>query len=141
MLATKEFTFDCAHRLPNHEGLCKNIHGHTYKVEVTVSGGLQGEGPEDGMIVDFKRLKVICNKLFNQYDHAYVSSIKDTEVNAFMQKMHFKLVIFPGSPTAERMAKAFYNVLQEWTKDEKFCIAEVKVWETPTSYSTYNESI
>ena len=70
LTATKTFTFDCAHRLPYHEGLCKNIHGHTYKVDVTVEGGRQGRGPEDGMIIDFKRLKTICNKLFNKYDHA-----------------------------------------------------------------------
>jgi len=70
---TKEFSFDCAHMLTGHEGPCKNLHGHTYKlqVEVTSYSGVQEEGPSKGMIVDFKDLKQIVKELIvDKLDHS-----------------------------------------------------------------------
>ena len=78
--ATKEVVFDCAHMLSGHEGLCKNLHGHTYKVQVTVgqvtSGGrdrLIPSGPSASMVIDFKHLKEALNEVIVEpFDHAFV---------------------------------------------------------------------
>ena len=53
MRVTKIFDWHCSHRLTNHEGLCKNIHGHTYKLEVEIDGSLLSGGSSDGMVIDF----------------------------------------------------------------------------------------
>ena len=57
MLITKEFTFDAAHKLDWHQGKCKNLHGHTYKLQVTVVGELN----KNGIVIDFGDLKNIVN--------------------------------------------------------------------------------
>ena len=73
---TKEVTFDCAHMLDGHEGLCRNLHGHTYKVQVTArrSGGfLISKGPAKGMVLDFSALKGIMQAhIVEPFDHAFV---------------------------------------------------------------------
>ena len=70
---TKEFTFDAMHQLPNHNGLCKNYHGHTYIVHVTLTGLInETEGsPSEGMVYDFSHLKRIFQKeIADKADHA-----------------------------------------------------------------------
>ena len=61
---TKEFTFETGHALYGHDGKCKNIHGHSYKLSVTVLGKpvLDSNGPKFGMIMDFSDLKKIVKK-------------------------------------------------------------------------------
>lgn len=75
VLVTKIFTFEMAHALLNYDGDCKNIHGHSYKLHVTILGKpLQNkEHPKNGMVMDFKALKTIVKaKIINPFDHALV---------------------------------------------------------------------
>jgi len=70
MLINKIFTFDAAHKLPNYNGKCANLHGHTWKLIVS----LEGEIKENGMIVDFKELKDKVNeKVIDKLDHSYLN--------------------------------------------------------------------
>ena len=72
---TKTFTFDMAHALYNHDGLCRNIHGHTYHLAVTLIGkAIQEHGhPKNGMIIDFGDLKkTVHEKVTSRFDHALV---------------------------------------------------------------------
>ena len=69
---TKIFTFDSAHNLINYDGACKNLHGHTYKLEVTVSGEIN----DMGMICDFNELSfLIKNNIISKLDHRYINDI------------------------------------------------------------------
>ncbi|MFN9801814.1 MAG: 6-pyruvoyl trahydropterin synthase family protein, partial [Bacteroidota bacterium] len=72
---TKRFTFDMAHALYGYDGPCKNIHGHTYHLAVTVAGviNIQEGHPELGLVVDFSELKEITRQIIlSEFDHALV---------------------------------------------------------------------
>lgn len=154
--ATKLFTFDCAHMLSGHEGLCRNLHGHTYKVEVTVMRQHNGEhvisdttNPADGMIMDFKELKRVCNNLFDRFDHAFIINGIALKSNEEMYKAEkeiaqaalrngLKTFTFPGRATAENMARYFYaTLITNAAFQEGTVITKVAVWETPTSVATF----
>lgn len=77
---SKEFKFCAAHYLPKHEGLCKNLHGHNYKLKIVVEGPVKRhECPEMGMIMDYKRLsKIVQREIIQVFDHSYLNeSIKN----------------------------------------------------------------
>ena len=72
---TKEFKFEMAHALHGYDGLCKNIHGHSYRLWVTVRGRIKKEDKhkKDGMVIDFDVLKKIVKPLIvDKYDHSLV---------------------------------------------------------------------
>lgn len=108
---TKIFTFDSAHHLPFHKGKCKNLHGHTYKLEVTVCG----RPDENGMLIDFGDLKkIVSEKIIEKYDHK--------NLNEFFEH-----------PTAEIMVGSIALELAETIPG----ISKVRLWETPTSYAEW----
>ena len=73
---TKTVRFDAAHVLTNHQGLCKNLHGHTYRVDVTVA---QSPGDAGDIVIDFKDLKRIANEVVcARFDHAFIYSTAST---------------------------------------------------------------
>lgn len=63
--------FSAAHRLPQHEGKCKELHGHTYKVEVI----FEGEQKENGMVADFSQLKSVVRDVLEALDHKYLNEV------------------------------------------------------------------
>lgn len=133
MRVTKEFKFDMSHMLAGHPGLCKNLHGHTYKLEVTVEDELV-----DGMVIDFKDLKNIVNGLVvDKCDHAFMynqSSTDDAEheIARVLNKHHKKVVKTNFRPTAENMVIWIFGVL---LRDGDLNIKKVRLYETPTSYA------
>lgn len=163
--ATKIFDFACAHMLSNHEGLCANLHGHNYKVEVTFrqkAEGLIPVGPSGGMVCDFKDIKKLCNKgVFDAYDHALVvngdvisqceddagsrtySEFTEYQLAQLAESRGLKVVVFPGRPTAELMAEVFYTKINDVLFDnEPTCVCvKVKVFETDTSFAEYFEEL
>ena len=91
---TKEFRFEGAHALPGYDGKCRNIHGHSYLMYVTVKGeNLNGtNSPKEGMVVDFKQLKAIVNEnIVDVLDHA--------------------LIMHAASPLSQELAQAYPNVI------------------------------
>ena len=112
MLITKSFSFAGAHHLPKHPGKCKNLHGHEWKLEVTISGQIDAE---TGMIIDFSDLKKIVNEnVIDKLDHSYLNGIIE-------------------NPTAEEIAIWIWNHLKERLEG----LYEVKIWETPKSFAIY----
>lgn len=72
MFITKEFTFDSAHYLTDYHGKCEQMHGHTYRLKVTVEGEIQ----ENGMVIDFALLKqIVKNRVLNKLDHKMLNDI------------------------------------------------------------------
>lgn len=127
---TKRVTFEACHYLPNYEGKCANLHGHSYKVEVTFKG--QVFSPEDvsettpsalAMVHDFTDIKKLLNRtVVDRFDHK--------NLNDF-------LVI----PTAEGLAVDIYDRIREELENKAdYEIVKVRVWETEDSYATYNPS-
>lgn len=72
MLVTREFTFDAAHHLDNYHGKCERMHGHTYRLQVTVKGEIQN----NGMVVDFVLLKKVVNRyVISKLDHQLLNEV------------------------------------------------------------------
>ncbi len=115
MKIAKSFTFDSAHSLPNvpdgHK--CKNLHGHTYKVEIELDGPVD---PHTGFVMDFGDLKAVVKPLIDQLDHTFLNDIEGLE-----------------NSTAENLSVWIWNKL---TGDLPLlhCIS---IWETPTSCCRY----
>ena len=121
---TKLFEFEACHHLPHYDGACHNIHGHSYKLEVTVSGQVSKNenDPKCGMIIDFKDIKAIVKSVaVDKYDHS--------NLNEF----------FPN-PTAEIMVKQIAVDIMSKLPQGVYLMS-CKLWETSTSYAEWNVSL
>lgn len=131
---TKTVKFDAAHVLTNHQGLCKNLHGHTYRVDISVS---QPESEKRDMVIDFKDLKSLANEIIcERFDHAFIYNTEspgEKEIAAVVEKNGMRTVPIPFRSTAENLAKMFYFDLQSRIPD----LSSVKVWETAESCAEY----
>lgn len=130
---TKEIKRDMAHRLPNYQWKCRNVHWHTYKMLITLSGKeVQKEWSQKWMLRDFSLLKPIKERIDENRDHSYVW-VWDDEVFLFLQDRGYKTYQMECDPTAENMAKFIYDKFRK-----EFPIESITIYETPTSFSTYN---
>lgn len=148
--ATKEFTLDFAHMLAGHEGLCRNVHGHTYKVQVCVAydgGEVIESGPAEGMVIDFKQLKeFVTREIIDAYDHAFVTWKNspdpiELQIAKLLKENGRKIVEVDFRPTAENFAFDWFDRLTFFGEDYNLIIESVKVWETPTSFATAGRDI
>lgn len=137
---TKIFNVAIGHRLACYDGLCKNMHGHNFSIEVTARGEVQEGGADSGMVIDFSKLKKTCNKLFDAFDHASIFYSGDTEIIEFWKKQNWKLQVMEVEPTAENLAEYFFNELDRLFRTEGYnaVISKVAVWETPTSKAVFS---
>lgn len=115
---TKRFTFEASHNLVDYEGACSQLHGHSYKLYVTVSGVVNTDSSEvsDCMVLDFKALKsLVENKVVKKLDHSYLNKY-------FYQ------------PTAEIMAVRIFEIISKALP--KDCVlTKVRLYETEDSYA------
>jgi len=123
MMITKTFKWAMAHRLEGHKGLCKNCHGHNYKLIVNVESldgkGIDKEKTNEGMVCDFTDLKIMVNDLIvEKFDHAFVYNEKDeysVEIAEFLvKKIDQKILALPFRTTAENMAKWIVDRLEKY---------------------------
>lgn len=140
----KEVTFDCAHMLSGHEALCKNLHGHTYKVQVSVTNEQIAEGPSIDMVIDFKHLKeAIAKSIMDKFDHAIIFSShkfrNEAEEDLFEWacKHNMRLFEMPRRTTAEDMALFFRELIMQDLTDIGYTPMNIsiRVYETPTSFA------
>jgi 6-pyruvoyltetrahydropterin/6-carboxytetrahydropterin synthase len=139
----KTFTFDAAHRLQSHDGKCKNLHGHTYQVEVIVGtrpeDGLFKEGPQEGMVLDFGELSRWWKPLEITLDHRVILEADDP-LNEALAGLT-PITNFNWPPTAENLALWIQDDLVSWlNKDavnshDRQYYAEVRVYETTKSWA------
>ena len=127
---TKSVKFDAAHVLTNHNGLCKNLHGHTYRVEISVS---QDGGDGSDMVIDFKDLKRIATGVIcERFDHAFIYNTEsegEREIAAVVERYGMRTAAIPFRSTAENLAKLFFGELKSRIPG----LYAVKVWETADS--------
>ena len=134
--------FDAGHRIPNHKSTCRNLHGHRYAIEVTISGDIINQENESdfGMVMDFKDAKDVIKRLIVEpWDHAFIVFEKDLEVLDFLNCMKdHKTIVFPKVPTAENMALVAFDILsQAFLKEFKGLIKpiNVRLYETPNNWA------
>jgi 6-pyruvoyltetrahydropterin/6-carboxytetrahydropterin synthase len=136
---TKVFETHTAHRLMNHPGKCKNLHGHTYRWEVTVRFGVGNIGG-DGMVVDFGDVKRVIGKILDDhFDHALVLHQDDPLGDAMRNEDETLCVLLMDvHPTAENFAKYVFhygNIRLRADVSDRLSIVSVRCWETPTSFA------
>ena len=135
---TKVFNFEMAHSLKDHDGPCRNIHGHTYELFVTISGSprLEEGHPANGMLIDFKTLKDIVNKhIVQKYDHAFVVSNRSPWADN-AQAMHSKMIVLPFEPTSENLINEFAGILKKVLPPE-VSLHSLRLRETTTAYAEW----
>lgn len=131
-------SFDSAHFLYGYDGKCKNIHGHTWKVEVEIrEKELIQEGEKRGMILDFSDLKREVKEMCDEMDHALIfekGTLRSSTVSA-LEEEGFRLLEVPFRPTAENFAKFFFDKL----KKSGLPVHRIGVYETPDNCAFYEE--
>jgi len=121
MKVCKIFEWDAAHQLKlPYESKCKNMHGHTYKVEIELEGQLNA----NGMVMDFSKLESILESA--NFDHKTINEIEWFKETGF-------------NPTAENLVHFINNSINHKAlKANNIEISRIRVWETPTSYAEEN---
>ncbi len=118
-----EHTFAAGHALRNYHGKCENVHGHNFRLAVTVQGE---QLDETGLLVDFVALKRVMREIAERLDHQFINDIPPFDVL---------------NPSAENMARYFFDEISKGVgaggPNASVQVAEVKVWETDTSAATY----
>ncbi len=138
---TKKFTFDMAHALFGYDGPCKNIHGHTYHLSVTLLGS-PSQNLEDvklGMVVDFGDLKkIVKENILNEYDHALVLNEEAPYSKSEVISNEFeKVILVPYQPTCENLLLDFVQRLKPLFSDDMKLVS-IRLEETPSSYAEWN---
>ena len=129
---TRTFDFSYGHRLLDYDGKCRYLHGHNGLLEVDMVGETLDER---GMLLDFGELKSITKGWIDQHiDHKMVLAKRDPIVPVLMDTGE-PLYLIDENPTAENLAKHIYKEFEKMGID----IAEVRLWETASSYATYRE--
>ena len=127
-LITSESSFDAAHFLTNYEGKCKNIHGHRWRVVVTIKGELT-----NGMLVDFGDFKKDIKDLCYYFDHSFIVEKGSLDKKLFdLLNKQFVLRVVEFRTTAENFSK---YIFEEMSK--KYSVKEVCVYETPNNCARY----
>lgn len=130
----KTFAFDAAHRLLHHKGLCNNLHGHTYKVEVVIMGDTLRF--PDNILIDFQELKEsIKSWIDRSWDHAVILNCEDPlakQISDFTDRVF----LMDADPTCEGMSRFLYEHFKDDSLFKDLTLLFV-VHETPTSAATF----
>lgn len=127
-ILTTESSFDAAHFLSNYNGKCANIHGHRWRVVVSIKGTII-----NGMIVDFKDFKDKLSEVCDYFDHTFIvekNSIEEPLLSLLKERFLIREVSF--RTTAENFSKYFYDKLKDI-----YDVKEVHVYETPNNKASY----
>jgi 6-pyruvoyltetrahydropterin/6-carboxytetrahydropterin synthase len=137
---TKRFHFEMAHMLHAYEGPCRNIHGHSYILEVSLAGEpLNRPGdPRDGMIMDFGELKMMVKEhIISRFDHALViNNLVPKEQKEMLAKISEKLLVVDFQPTTENIAGWIAGIVQEHLPKD-VAVYSIRLYETVTSFAEW----
>ncbi len=131
MKIAKEFSWEMGHRLPEHFGKCKNIHGHSYKMIVE----LDGEVDKNGMVLDYFDFKNIINPIVEELDHAFLVYHEDKVVIDFLNKLNSKKVVADFQSTVENICYYFLNRIKDSNLPPNIKSIKVRICETPDDYA------
>ena len=131
MKIAKEFRWEMGHRLPEHFGLCKNIHGHSYKMIVEFDGELD----KNQMVIDYYDIEKIINPVIEKLDHAFMVNIDDKIVIEFLEKMNSKKVVVGFNSTAENICNYLLSEIKKCSLPSNISSVKVRVYETQFDYA------
>ncbi len=114
--------FASAHSLRNYPGDCSRLHGHNWQVEVMVQSKVLND---IGIAIDFRDIKKQTKVVANRLDHQYLNEVKPFDTL---------------NPTAENIAKYFYEEVGQLINNQDVTVKEVTIWETPRASVTYSET-
>ena len=141
---TKQFNFETAHALYGYDGKCKNIHGHNYKLSVTVIGAPVEDksNPKYGMVIDFSELKkIVKEEIVDPFDHATIFN-KNTPhlelANILIDSGH-KIVLVDYQPTSEMMVINFAEKISS-KLPKNIHLFSLKLQETESCYAEWYAS-
>lgn len=161
MIITREIGIDMGHRVEAHGSKCRNLHGHRYRIEASISGKLVESGEEAGMVMDFGFLKEeMMLTIDTLCDHGMMLNVTDNiairamgpqwqTVYKSVEKFGYfstscdtfgKLMLVPFTPTAENIAKLWFNWLDTAVRQRtqgRAAMVSIKVWETPNCSVVY----
>ena len=138
---TKQFSFETGHALYGYDGKCKNVHGHSYKLSVTVIGSpiTDTDNVKCGMVIDFSDLKLIVREeIVDQFDHATVFN-KNTphiELARELQSRDHHVILVDYQPTSENMVIDFANRIKN-RLPKNIALHSLKLQETETSFAEW----
>jgi 6-pyruvoyltetrahydropterin/6-carboxytetrahydropterin synthase len=137
---TKEFSFEMAHALWNYDGPCRNVHGHSYRLFVTITGIPVNEpgDPKNGMVIDFTDLKsIVKNEIVSVFDHALViSNLFEKEKMEMFTRMFGNTVLVDYQPTCENLVSDFaIRIARQMPQGIK--LHSLKLYETATSFAEW----
>lgn len=130
---TKEVYFCYGHRLMNHPGKCRHLHGHSVKAAITV---IAGSLDDQGMVCDFSTIADAAGAFIDQQlDHNFLLHTDDPLV-PLLSAANERFMLVPEHPTSEYLARIIY----QHVKNQGLAVESVTLWETSSSCATYRES-
>jgi 6-pyruvoyltetrahydropterin/6-carboxytetrahydropterin synthase len=137
---TKQFTFEMAHALQNYDGPCKNIHGHSYELFVTVLGTPinDPQNSKNGMLIDFGDLKkIVRTHIVDLLDHALVlNQNMDKSLISVLREQFANVKLVDYQPTSENMLIEFAQILKK-KLPTNVILHSLKLRETCTSFAEW----
>jgi len=138
---TKQFSFETGHALYGYDGKCKNVHGHSYKLSVTVIGTpiTDTSNVKYGMVIDFTDLKkIVKSEIVDKFDHATVFN-KNTphiELAKELEKRDHNVILVDYQPTSENMVLDFAEKIKRQLPPQ-IKLFSLKLQETDTSFAEW----
>jgi 6-pyruvoyltetrahydropterin/6-carboxytetrahydropterin synthase len=141
---TKQFNFETGHALYGYDGKCKNVHGHSYKLSVTVIGKpiTDNSNVKFGMVIDFTDLKkIVKEEIVDQFDHATVfnKNTPHVELAKELQSRDHHVILVDYQPTSENMVVEFANRIKN-RLPQGIELHSLKLQETETSFAEWYKS-
>jgi 6-pyruvoyltetrahydropterin/6-carboxytetrahydropterin synthase len=139
---TRRLEFDSGHRIPNHDGQCKHLHGHRYAIEVTLTGEIADHPgkADDGMVLDFGDIKRLTHQhLVELWDHAFLVAKEDEVLVSFLNSLpNHKTVVMEHVPTVENLANTAFTILQPIFQQAfggHLVLTALRLYETPNCWA------
>ena len=137
MKVAKEFKWEMGHRLPDHFGNCKNIHGHSYKMIVEFEGDLNN----DEMVIDFYEVDKIIKPLVNKLDHSFMVNKHDKAVLEFLEQINSKMFVVDFNSTVENICAFVLNEIKKLKLPNNIFSVTIRIYETNEDYAEERLSV
>ena len=137
MKIAKEFTWEMGHRLPFHNGKCKNLHGHSYRCMVE----LNGDPDENGMVLDYYDVKKVIEPIIDNLDHSFMVCQTDIELIEVLEKLNSRHVIVDFETTAENISTYLLGEIKSSSLPKNIHSIKVRVLETENTYAEADTQI
>ena len=131
MKIAKEFHWEMGHRLPFHNGKCKNLHGHSYKCMIEFTG----DPDKNGMVIDYYDVKKVIGPIIERLDHSFMVCKDDKEVIEALEKLNSQKVVVDFDTTAENICLYLLDKIKSSSLPQNIKAVKVRVLETENTYA------